>query len=176
MLISMIAALGRDRVIGRNKGLPWRLPADVRRFKTLTMGRPVLMGRKTHESIGKPLPGRTNIVLTTATDYRAEGCVVVHSLDAALAACAGADEAMIIGGATLYAQMLPSAARLYLTYVHAHFDGDEYFPAFDEAGWSRVEGEDFDPDDRNPYAYSFVTLERVRFDSSTANPKVATIL
>ncbi len=162
MLISLIAAMGSNRVIGVDNGLPWRLPADLRRFRQITMGHPVLMGRKTHESIGRPLPGRTNIVLTGQRDYRAEGCCVVHTINEALAACDLADEAMVIGGASFYAQMLERAERMYLTYIHHRFEGDEYFPIFDSSQWQECGREDFGPDAENPFSYSFVRLQRDR--------------
>ena len=121
--IALIAALAENRVIGRKNRLPWRLPADLRRFKSLTMGKPVIMGRKTYESIGKPLPGRSNIVVTRDPDYRAQGCQVVHSLDQALEAGAGHAEVMVIGGAELYRQALGRAQRMYLTLVRAEVEG-----------------------------------------------------
>lgn len=160
MRISIIAAMAKNRVIGVRNELPWRLPADMRRFRQITMGHPVLMGRKTHESIGKPLPGRENIVLSRNSGYSAESCVVVHDVDAAIARCAADAEVMIIGGASFYAQVLPRAARMYLTYVHHDFEGDQYFPAFDECEWRESAREDFAADETNPYSFSFVTLDR----------------
>ncbi len=160
MKISLIAAMADNGVIGRNNRLPWRLSADLQRFKALTMGKPIVMGRKTWESIGRPLPGRTNIVVTRDVGYRAEGCVVVHSIDQALEVAAGSDEVMVIGGANLYRQLLDRADRLYLTQVRADVEGDAWFPDFDRAQWREVERESHSRDEKNEYDYAFVTLER----------------
>ena len=160
MKISLIAAMADNGVIGRNNRLPWRLSADLQRFKALTMGKPIVMGRKTWESIGRPLPGRTNIVVTRDVGYRAEGCVVVHSVDQALEVAAGSDEVMVIGGANLYQQLLDRADRLYLTQVRADVEGDAWFPEFDRAQWREVERESHSRDEKNEYDYAFVTLER----------------
>ncbi len=162
MIISLIAAMGNNRVIGINNALPWRLPADLKHFKKITMGKPILMGRKTYESIGKPLPGRTNIIITHDRDYQAPGCVVTHTVDEALAAATSSEEIMVIGGASFYEQLLPHAQRLYLTLIHENFAGDAWFPAFDHAQWSEVEHTDCKPDEANPYHHSFVVLERKR--------------
>jgi dihydrofolate reductase len=137
-LTALVAALARNRVIGIGNRLPWRLPEDLARFKRLTMGAPVIMGRKTRESIGRPLPGRRNIVVTRARDTSWEGCVVARSLDAALAAANDAAVAFVIGGAELYAQALPRADRLYLTLIDADYAGDAWFPEFDAAAWREV--------------------------------------
>ena len=161
MKISFIVAKARNGVIGDNNQLPWRLPADLKHFKAVTLGKPVLMGRKTFESIGKPLPQRTNIVVTRDAAYQAEGCVVVHSIDAALAAAKDAEEVMVIGGAQFYEQLLPRAERIYLTEVHEDFAGDAVFPEFDAQQWQEVERRDFEPDEKNAHAYSFLVLERV---------------
>ena len=137
--IAIIAALARNRVIGRDGELPWRISEDLKRFKSLTMGHPVIMGRKTYESIvaisGKPLPGRDNIVITRSAGYSAPGCNVVHTFEEALAAAAGADEAFVIGGADVYAIALPHAQRLHLTEIDAEFEGDAFFPEFDLGAW-----------------------------------------
>jgi dihydrofolate reductase len=138
-LISLVAALARNRAIGIGNRLPWRLPEDLQRFKRLTMGAPVIMGRRTRESIGRPLPGRRNIVVTRAHAARWEGCVVAHSLDEALAAATDAPEAFVIGGAELYAQALERADRLYLTLIDAEYPGDAWFPELDPAGWREIE-------------------------------------
>ena len=161
MKISIVVAMAENRVIGRDNGLPWHLPADLRHFKTITMGKPIIMGRKTWESIGRPLPGRTNIVVTRAADYTADGCVVVHSIDEALAAAAGFEEAMVIGGAEFYRQVLPQASTLYLTLVHDTFEGDTFFPELDMQQWQEIERQDFHADGNNPHAHSFIRLERV---------------
>ena len=161
MNISLIAALDRNGLIGADGEIPWHLPADLRYFKATTMGKPVLMGRKTYESIGKGLPGRHNIVLTRRPTYRAPGCTVVHSIPAALVAAGDVPELMVIGGATIYEALLPHAGRLYLTYIDAVFDGDTYFPPFDRDAWHVVREEAHPPDGDNPYPYRFVVLERV---------------
>jgi len=160
-VIALIAAVAENGVIGRAGGLPWRLSGDLKHFKAVTLGKPVVMGRKTFQSIGKPLPGRTNIVVTRDPDFRADGIETVPDLAAALERAqeiAGADgEVMVIGGGDVYRQALPSADRLYLTEVHAAPDGDAHFPAFDRAGWreaSRTRHQE------NGTAYSFVVLER----------------
>jgi dihydrofolate reductase len=128
MIISIIVAMAENRVMGRNGAIPWDLPADLRRFRELTMGRPVIMGRKTWESIGQPLPGRRNIVLSRRPDFRAEGCIVARSLEEALGMCAADDEAFICGGEELYRLALPLADTIYLTLVHQVCDGDVFFP------------------------------------------------
>ena len=160
--IALIAAMTDDRVIGIENRLPWKLPADMKWFRRHTLGKPIVMGRKTFESFGgKPLPERLNIVITRDRDYRADGAVVVHDIDAALAVAGDAEEVMIIGGASFYEQMLPRADRLYLTFVHADVEGDAWFPEFDRSQWREVYREDHEADEKNPYAYSFVILERV---------------
>lgn len=159
--LSLIWAMGRNRVIGVDNRLPWRLPADLKRFRALTTGHTILMGRKTYESFPRPLPDRRHIIITTDRNYRAaSGCIVVHDLEAALAAAGSDDEVFVIGGASLYAQTLPNADRLYLTLIDAEFEGDTRFPDFDERDWQEVGREDHAPDEQNPYAYSFVTLEK----------------
>ncbi|MCW8883947.1 MAG: dihydrofolate reductase [Motiliproteus sp.] len=166
MKLALIVAQSENRVIGRNNKLPWHLPEDLKYFKSVTMGKAIIMGRKTFESIGRPLPGRTNIVVTRDASYKAEGIEVVHSLEAAvdkaeiLALINGADEALVIGGAQLYEQALPRADRLYLTQVHHQVDGDAYFPAFEQNEWQQVGRDDFDADGHNPYNYSFLVLDR----------------
>lgn len=148
-------------VIGRDNGLPWHLPADLQHFKQTTMGKPILMGRKTHESIGRPLPGRTNIVITRDSGYRAAGCVVVNSIDAALAAAGDQDEIMVIGGADFYRQVLPRTDTIYLTRIHEAFDGDTCFPELNAADWREVERSDHTADAKNPHDYSFIRLDRM---------------
>ena len=160
MIISLIVAMDRRGVIGAGGGLPWRLSDDLKQFKAVTMGKPLVMGRKTHESIGRPLPGRRNIVLTGQRDYEAPGCVVCHDAESALAACAGFEEIMVMGGATLYELFLPRAGRIYLTRVEAEVDGDTHFPPFDESAWTEVERRERQADDRNEYAVSFRVLEK----------------
>ena len=160
MRISLIAALDRNHVIGRDNQLPWRLSADLRHFKALTMGKPIVMGRKTYESIGKPLPGRTNIVVSRDSSYRAEGCSVVNSIDEALLAAGESDEVMVMGGANLYSQLLPRADRLYLTEVQADVSGDAWFPGFDKRQWQELERESHQADENNEFDYDFVVLAR----------------
>jgi len=160
MPIAIIAAMDRNRLIGDGDRLPWRLPADLRRFRALTMGKPIIMGRRTHESIGVVLPGRRNIVLSRDPDYRAPGCDVFPDLDAALAACDDTDEPMIIGGAQIYAQALPLADRMHLTLLQGSFDGDTWFPEYDEERWREVSREDHEAGENAPCAYSFVDLHR----------------
>ena len=167
MKLALIWAMSRNRVIGRNNALPWHLPEDLKYFKRVTMGKPVIMGRKTWESIGRPLPGRTNIVITRNADYVVpEGVRVVTSLEAAISLAEkiclieGIDEAIVMGGAEIYAQALPKADRLYLTQVHADVHGDAVFPEIDLDQWQELGREDFEASGPNPYEYSFVVLER----------------
>jgi dihydrofolate reductase len=163
---SMIVAMAQNRVIGRNNKLPWYLPNDLKYFKQVTMGLPIVMGRKTYESIGKPLPGRTNIVVTRNESWSMDGVKVVHSLEqafelaASIAEIDGRDEVMIIGGDQIYQSALPLVDRIYLTEVHAEVEGDAYFPDFDRDHWNVVGCEDFAAEDPNPYDYSFVVLDR----------------
>ena len=159
-LVSLIVAMDRDDTIGRDGRLPWRLPADLRNFKQITMGKPIVMGRKTHESIGCALPGRDNLVVSRSESFRAAGCTVVNSLDDALARIAGAPEVMVIGGASIYAAALPIALKIYLTEVHAAIGGDVHFPEFDRGAWHETSRQGFDPDHNHQHPYSFVVLER----------------
>lgn len=140
--LSLIAAVAANGVIGSDNALPWRLPEDLKRFKALTMGHPVIMGRKTFESIGRPLPGRRNIVISRNAGYQAEGCEVANSLSAALDSCqADSNEIFVIGGAQIYAEALPQARRLYLTEIRRDFAGDARFPAFDRHHWQEISRE-----------------------------------
>lgn len=140
-LVSVIAAVAANGVIGRDNALPWRLPEDLKRFRALTLGHPVIMGRKTFESIGRPLPGRRNIVVTRNAEYKAEGGETAASLAAALAACAGAEEVFVIGGAQLYGEALACAERLYLTEIRAEFEGDAHFPDYERSDWQEAQRE-----------------------------------
>lgn len=163
MQISMIAAMAHDRVIGLDNQMPWHLPADLAHFKRVTLGKPVLMGRKTFESIGRPLPGRRNLVISRNPDYRVEGVEVVDSVEAAMALLTGGDatpELMVIGGGHLYAQLLPRADRLYLTRIDLAVEGDTRFPAFDDGQWQLVESEPHAADEKNPHPYRFETWQR----------------
>ena len=157
--ISLIVAVARNGVIGRGGTLPWRLPADLQHFKRVTMGSAVIMGRKTWESIGRPLPGRRNLVITRQSGYRAEGAEVFGSLDAALMATRG-EPAFVIGGAELYAQALPHAGRLYVTRIEAEIAGDTLFPEVEERDWTMVEEIVRPADAQNGYEMRFQTLER----------------
>ena len=160
MRIALIVAMAENRVIGRNPQLPWRIPADLRHFKALTLGQPVIMGRKTYDSIGRPQPGRDNIVITADSGYQAEGCQVVHSVEQALEAAGSCEEAMILGGATLYRQTLENADRLYLTLVKAEPEGDTWFPEIELQQWREIERQAHTADESNEYDYDFVVLER----------------
>ena len=161
MTVSLIWAMADNRVIGIENRLPWKLPADMQWFRRQTLGKPIVMGRLTFESFGaKPLPGRRNLVVSRNPDYVAEGAEVFDSLDAALADTENDEEVMVIGGASLYAQALPLADRLYMTLVHTEATGDAHFPDFDMAQWREVERQDHAADDKNPHPCSFVVLER----------------
>jgi len=158
--ICLVVAMAANRIIGRNNALPWHLPADLKRFKALTLGHPVVMGRKTHESIGRPLPGRRNLVITRNRDYRAAGCEIVHSLDEAIAACRGAKEIFIIGGAELYRESLPRADCLEFTEIRAEFAGDASFPEFCPKQWRETGRERHRDEPGVPFGYDFVRYER----------------
>lgn len=161
MKISMIAAMTDDRVIGIENRLPWKLPNDMKWFRQHTLGKPIIMGRKTFESFGaKPLPDRTNIIITRDASYQARDSIVVNSIDEALQAAGDVEEVMIIGGASFYEQMLPRAERLYLTYVHAKVEGDAWFPEIDLSEWKETERIDCETDEKNALSHSFVILDR----------------
>ena len=166
MHLAIIVAAAENGLIGRNNALPWHLPGDLQYFKRVTMGKPILMGRKTFESIGRPLPGRTNVVITRNPDFSAEGIRVVESLAAALrlaediALVDGVEELVVIGGAEIYREALPLAQRLYLTEVHASVEGDAWLPEIDWADWREVQRERHAAEGNNPYDYSFVVYER----------------
>jgi dihydrofolate reductase len=159
-MISIIAAMGRNRVIGRDNRLPWHLPADLAHFKSVTSGHAVILGRRNHESIGRPLPNRQNIVVTRQAGYTAPGCTVASDLCRALALASHDDEIFIIGGADIYRQMLPHADRIYLTIVEANPDGNVRFPAFDLGQWRVSESRWQATDERNAYAMTFQVLQR----------------
>ncbi|PID44638.1 MAG: dihydrofolate reductase [Proteobacteria bacterium] len=165
MHISIIVAMSENRVIGRNNKLPWYLPNDLRYFKSVTMGKPVIMGRKTFESIGRPLPGRMNLVITRDEAWQAEGVTICHTIESAIekakssAEITGEDEVMIIGGARIYRQTMPLATRVYLTKVHEEIDGDAFFDEVDWSEWEEVAREDFTAEPPNSYDYSFIVLE-----------------
>ncbi|MBY6197104.1 type 3 dihydrofolate reductase [Vibrio hangzhouensis] len=159
MIISMIAAMAQDRIIGKDNQMPWHLPADFVWFKQCTMGKPVIMGRKTYDSIGRALPGRRNIVVSRNADLEIEGVDTVTSLEQALALVSEVEEAMIIGGGSFYTYCLPMANKLYLTYIDAQVEGDTQFPDWGE-GWSQTHSEHYKADEKNAYDMEFVILER----------------
>ena len=154
--------MARNRVIGRDNALPWRLPADLAYFKRVTMGHPVIMGRRTFESIGKPLPGRLNIVVSRNPGFRAPGCTVVASLDEAWTVAGDVAEVCVIGGTSIFAEALPAADRIHLTEVDAEVPGDTWFPQFDRGEWTEREVERHAPDDRHAYPFRIVVLDRKR--------------
>jgi len=158
--ISIIVAMAQNHTIGINNTLPWRCPEDLKHFKALTMGHHMIMGRKTFDSIGKPLPGRTTVVVTRNPELKIDGCIVTHSLQEAIAACAGDDEIFIVGGAELYSQALPLAQTLYLTEIQQDIQGDAHFPALNLAEWREVSREARTQDAPQPLAYHFLTLQR----------------
>jgi len=161
MKISLIVAMAKNRAIGLNNRMPWHLSADLKRFKQITMGHPIIMGRLTFEAIGRPLPGRTNIIVSRNPAYKQEGCVVADSIETAITCgCRLADEIFIIGGATLYAASLPLADRLYLTQINRDFAGDTFFPPFDTNGWIETAREDITDDEQAGFPYSFINLQR----------------
>lgn len=162
MIISIIVAVADNWVIGKKNSLPWYLPADLKHFKEITMGHHIIMGQKTHESIGRALPGRTNIVLSFDKEYKAEGCTVVNSLDEAISIAEnnGEKEVFVIGGASVYEQSVDIADKIYITRIHNKFDGDVYFPELDLNKWKEISREEHQPDDKNPYEYEFLVLEK----------------
>lgn len=170
MTISLIAAMDRNRVIGRaapdlheKKGaLPWYLPADLRHFKELTTGKPIIMGSTTFASIGKALPDRINIVMTHDPAFMAEGCVVAHSIEEALVAAQRHDEIMVIGGANIFEQFLPLANRMYLTMIDTEIDGDVYFPECNPSEWHETSRKQYAADEKNKYTYAFFTFDRIK--------------
>ena len=164
--VALMVAVAANGVIGRENALPWHLPEDLRHFRRTTLGKPVVMGGKTFESIGRPLPGRPNIVVTGTPGWQAEGVTVTDSVPAALdlarelARAAGVDELVVIGGAMIYAAALPLAQRLYVTEVHADVEGDTWFPPVDRADWQEMQREELPASEDNQYAYAFVCFER----------------
>ncbi len=161
MTLSLIWAMADNRVIGIENRLPWKLPADMKWFRQNTMGKPIIMGRLTFESFGaKPLPGRRNIIISRNPSYTADGIEVYTSLEDALQSTQNNEETMIIGGMSLYKQALPLADRLYMTLIHANVEGDAWFPEFDLHEWQETARNDFPADEKNPHAYSFITLDK----------------
>lgn len=165
MTLSIVVAVAQNGVIGHGNALPWHLPDDLRRFKALTLGKPIVMGRKTHDSIGRALPGRTNIVVSRQADLSVPGCLVVSSIDAALAAAGDVPEVVLIGGAELYRAALPAVDTIHLTRVHATVPGDVFFPVLDPAQWCETVVGMHPADERHAYAFSYLTVERRRVSS-----------
>jgi len=160
-LISIVAAMSENRVIGHRNRLPWHLPADLARFKGLTLNKPIIMGRRTWESLPGPLPQRTHIVVTRDPSYQAQGCILADSPMEAIAAAGSVPELMVVGGAGIYRDMLPLARRMYLTLVATILEGDTFFPDWDRACWREITREERRHDERNRYDLAFVTLERI---------------
>ena len=161
-MIALVVAMAENRVIIKENKLIWHLPADLKHFKNLTTGHPIIMGRKTFESIGKPLPNRTNIIITRQTDFEAEGCLVAHSLSEALMMAQQMDsDIFVIGGAEIYKQAMFLADTIYLTEVHYKFEGDTFFPEIDSVLWEETSREEHKADEKNPYDFAFVTLKAV---------------
>jgi dihydrofolate reductase len=160
-ILSLIVATANNNVIGKENAMPWHLPADLAYFKQVTLGKPVIMGRKTYESIGRPLPGRRNIVITRDKYYQASGVDIVNSIEEALALVNDVDEVMVIGGGTIYQHCLPKADRLYVTHIHADITGDTHFPEYDiKHDWQKVSCERYAADDKNAYELSFCVYQR----------------
>lgn len=160
MQLSIIVAMDRNRVIGHKDSLPWHISADLKNFKKITMGKPIVMGRKTHESIGRPLPGRENIVITRDKTYQAEGCTVLNSIDGIFEHCKDVEEVMITGGSEIYKHTLNQVTRLYLTEVHTEVEGDTIFPEFERNDWNEISRDAYTADEKNDFDYSFVVLEK----------------
>jgi dihydrofolate reductase len=160
MTVTIVVAISENHVIGKDNKLLWYLPRDLKHFKEITTGHTVIMGRKTYDSVGKPLPNRRNIIITRQ-EITIAGCEVVNSIEAAIALCNAEEEVFIIGGAEIYRQAMHLTDRIYLTIIHQEFDGDSFFPEIDKQIWKEVQREDHEPDERNLIPYSFITLERV---------------
>jgi len=160
MRLSIIVAMDDNQLIGKDNALPWHLPADLGYFKKTTTGKTVLMGRKTYESIGRPLPNRRNVIVSRNANFQAHGCEVVASIDAALELAKNDDEVMVMGGASFYEQMLPSVDRLYITQIEGAHEGDAYFPKFDRSEFSEVSRESHPADEKNRHTYHFTILDR----------------
>ncbi len=158
-MISLIWAMDKKRTIGRDNRLPWRLPADLAYFKKLTVGHKVIMGRRTYESIGKPLPSRENIIITSDMSYNAEGCAVCHNPQEALRLARG-EEAFVIGGSKIYSEFLPYADKLYITQIEDNFEGDVFFDEFDLNGWKLISKTKGETNEKNPYEYYWLVYER----------------
>jgi len=162
MKISLIVAMAANRVIGSNGQMPWHLPADLKRFKQITWGKPIVMGRKTFEAIGKPLPGRSNIIVSNNKNYSQPDCLVFNDVENALQSCAECPEIFVIGGSMLYQALLPRADYLYLTEIKKEFVGDTYFPEIDKSQWQEIERQSIDNDQAVEFAYNFLKLAHVK--------------
>jgi len=160
MRLSIVVALDDNRLIGKDNRLPWYLPADLAFFKKITTGNSILMGRKTYDSIGRPLPNRRNIVITRNSEISIKGCEIVNSIEKALSITKDEEEVMVIGGANLFEQLLPVVSRLYITHIEGEFEGGTYFPDYDESEWLVVSRESHQPDEKNKYAYQFSIMDR----------------
>nr|WP_304219848.1 dihydrofolate reductase [Fredinandcohnia onubensis] len=161
-MISLLVAMDKNQLIGKDNDLPWRLPADLAYFKRVTMGHPIIMGRKTYDSIGRPLPGRENIIVTRDTSYEAEGCKVIHSIEEIVKMNEQTDqELFVIGGAEIFKEILPHSDRLYITEINEEFKGDTYFPAFDKVEWKVISEEKGIKNEKNPYDYTFLVYEKI---------------
>ncbi|MGG0791294.1 dihydrofolate reductase [Peribacillus simplex] len=160
-MISLIVAMDQNRVIGKNNELPWHLPADLQYFKKVTMGHPIIMGRKTFESIGRVLPGRENVIVTRNQDFKAEGCVVLHDIEQIKTFADSRDEEVfVIGGAEIFKEILPVTDRLYITEIHETFEGDTFFPMIDENQWDKISSNSGSIDEKNRYAHDFIILQK----------------
>jgi len=163
MILSIIVAVGNNGVIGKDNTLIWHLPGDLQYFKNLTMGKPIIMGRKTFESIGKPLPGRTSVIVTHNKNYKAEGCIIAHTLEDALKKIdTKCEEAFIIGGAEIYKQSLPIADKIYMTRVYEDFEGDTFFPSINSSTWQLITKTPMPVDEKNKYPYGFLIFKKVK--------------
>jgi dihydrofolate reductase len=162
MVVSLVAAASDNNVIGKNNALPWRMPADMKFFKNLTMGHTVIMGRKTFESMGKPLPGRKNVIITRNRGFKAQDCIVTDSISEALRLCNNEGEVFIVGGSEIYKQVIKNADKIYLTRIHGMFDGDAYFTDIHEDEWKESKRTEFAADEKNPYSYAFVEYVRIK--------------
>ena len=160
MIVTIVVAIAENYAIGKNNQLLWHMPADLKHFKQITSGHTVIMGRRTYDSVGKPLPNRRNIIITRQ-DITIPGCEVVKSVDEALGLCAGEEEVFIVGGAEIYKLTMDQTDRIYLTIVHHSFDADTVFPEIDYMQWKETAREDHQPDEKHKYSYSFITLERI---------------
>lgn len=161
MNLTLIAAMAKNRVIGKDNDLIWHFPDDLKHFKKLTSGHHVIMGRKTYESVGRPLPNRTNIIITRQQDYQAEGCLIAHDLESALALVENDDQPFIVGGAEIYKQSLDFAKTIELTLIHSEYEGDTYFPDFDTNIWKLARGEKREADDKHAHPFEFLTYKKI---------------